>query len=199
MAGKCFHKHLPRAAYSDGSQKCYKAANMLNSPPVAATSHGAIWSLLIWSWGQHLCACWLPVLCAGIWDIPICSPVSPDFNSIWEQRIPKERKGFHFQHRRLFCSLFKGWYEAARFQQGCGASRRSFLASAADHLRINDATCMLFMQRWDLAIQKPSDWCTLTFVHTFSRVFCLVTDCNCDNVSFVGRSRIISTSDKPIF
>lgn len=87
MAGKCSCKHLPWESYSDGFQKCYKAANMLNSPPVAAASHGAIWSLVIWSWGQHLCDCWLPVLRAGIWDIPICSPVSHDFNNISEQRV----------------------------------------------------------------------------------------------------------------
>lgn len=136
--------------------------------------------LILLQWQQHHMG---PFdLCSFEVGASICAPVGcqfcvqgfgiyPSAHQSALISIIFESKGFHFQHRRLFRSLFKGWYEAVRFQQGRGASRRSFLASVADHLRINDATRMLVMQRWHLTIRKPSDWCTLTFVHMFPGVF----------------------------
>lgn len=133
--------------------------------------------LILHQWQQHHMG---PFdLCSFEVGASICAPVGcqfcvqgfgiyPSAHQSALISIILESKGFHFQHRRLFRSLFKGWYEAVRFQQGRGASRRSFLASAEDHLRINDATRMLVMQRWHLTIQKPSDWCTLRlYPHVF--------------------------------
>lgn len=112
--------------------------------------------LILHQWQQHNTG---PFdLCSFEVGASICAPVGcqfcvqgfgiyPSAHQSALISIIFESKGFHFQHMCLFRSLFKGWYETARFQQGRGASCRSFLASAADHLMINDA----------IAIWKPSD------------------------------------------